>query len=345
MASGRILSALFTVGIFLAALHVLTFAQTKVNSTGTGGINQIKGKIYLPNGSSADTPIEVELQSTTFASLKLLTDKSGSYAFENLAPGPYIVVVNAGEQYEIARESVLIDDSIRTPFPTQPVPKVLTVPINLQMKRNVRTEETGVVNAKWTDISKDAVHALEKGNEEASQKQLDKAEADFKRSIGIAPTYAPAYLALGKLYLTQGKLDDAITNLHLAIHYDPSDFESRLTLGIAFLNLKDFDSAKRELSEAATINKTAVMPRYYLGLVHMQKRETDAAKNEFEAAKEMIGDHIFPLLHRYLGVVYAAKGMNKEAVAQLETYLKQDPKAKDTEQVKQAIADLKNKMN
>ena len=82
----------------------------------------------------------------------------------------------------------------------------------------------------------------------------------------------------------------------------------------------------------------------YFGLVHIQRRETDAAKKEFEAAKEMIGDHAFPLLHRYLGVIYAAKEMNKEAVAELETYIKQDPKAKDTEQVKQAIADLKNKM-
>jgi hypothetical protein len=37
--------------------------------------------------------------------------------------------------------------------------------------------------------------------------------------------------------------------------------------------------------------------------------------------------------------------MNKEAVSELEIYIKQDPKAKDTDQVKQAIADLKTQMN
>jgi tetratricopeptide (TPR) repeat protein len=344
MLSGRAFFVTIVIGITFALTVIAASAQTKVNSSGTGGINQIKGKIYLPNGSPLDTPIEVELQSTTFASLKLRTDGSGSFAFENLAPGPYTVVVDAGERFEIARESVLVDDTVRVPFPTITLPRVLTVPIYLQLKRSARTEQTGVVDAKWTDISKDAIHALDKGNEEASQKQLDKAEAEFKRSIEIAPTYAPAYLALGKLYLTQGKLEDAVSNLHLAIHYDPSDFESRLTLGIAFLNTKDVVGAERELNRAAELNQTAVMPRYYLGLVFMQKHDTDAAKKAFETAKEMIGDNSFPLLHRYLGVVYAAKQMNKEAVAELETYIKQDPKAKDTVQVRQAIADLKNKM-
>ena len=199
--------------------------------------------------------------------------------------------------------------------------------------------------AKWTDISKDAIHSVDKGNEAALNKDLDKAEAAYKKAIEIAPTYAPAYVALGKLYLTQGKLDDAITNLHLAIHYDQSDFDARLTLGVAFLNQKELEGARRELSEAASLNKTAVMPRYYLGLVFLQKHDTNSAKTHLEAAKEMIGDHVFPLLHRYLGVVYAAKEMNKEAVAELETYIKQDPKAKDTDQVKQAIADLKSKIS
>ena len=299
----------------------------------------------MPNGAPIDLSVEVELDGT-FGTLKLRTSAGGSFTFENLAPGPYTVVVNAGEQFETARESVLVDDSVRTPFPSQPVPRVITVPVYLQLKRGVaQTEQTGVINAKWVDISKDAIQSVDKGNAAALNKQLDKAEADFKKAIEIAPTYAPAYLALGKLYLSQGKLDDAISNLHLAIHYDPTDFESRLTLGIAFLNRKELDGAQRELTEAASQNKTAVMPRYYLGLVFLQKRNTDAARKELEAAKEMTGDHVFPLLHRFLGVVYAAKQMNKEAVAELETYIKQDPKAKDTDQVKQAIADLKSKLS
>ena len=164
MLSGRSLSTLLVIGMIGAFVLAPTLAQTKTNSSGTGGIHQIRGKVYLPNGMALDTPIQVELQSTSYANLNLMTDASASFVFENLAPGPYTVVVNAGDQFEPARESVLIDDEIKVPFATMARPKVLTVPIYLQLKRSARHDETGVINAKWTDISKDAVSVAREGD-------------------------------------------------------------------------------------------------------------------------------------------------------------------------------------
>lgn len=345
MLSGRFLTALFVLGIIGALAHTSGLAQTKINSSGTGGINQIKGKVYLPNGAALDTPIQVELQSSTFGSLKLMTDSSGSFAFENLRPGPYTVIVNAGEQFEVARESVLIDDSIRTPFPSQPVPRVLTVPINLQITRSARRDETGVVNAKWTDIPKDAVHHLEKGNSLAVDKQLDKAEAEFRKALEIAPTFAPARTALGKLLLTEGKIAESVDELELAIKNDPDDFDTRFTYGVALMENKKIDQAQNELNKAAALDKTAVTPRYYLGQIYVQKKDLDSALKEFEAARSLTGKRVFPLLHRYLGGIYVLKGRNKEAVAELEAYVAQDPNAKDIDRIKQTINDLKAKLN
>jgi hypothetical protein len=348
MFSGRVAVLSVVLGVCFAAGPSTAAAQTKTNISGTGGIHQIKGKIYLPNGTALDSPVEVELQSTAFATLKLMTDVSGSFAFENLAPGSYTVVVNAGEQFEIARESVLIDGEIQLST-TMRVPartKVFTVPMYLQPKRaSGPHQKTGVINAKWSEIDKDAVGHLEQGNKNALNKQLDRAEAEYRRSIEIAPTYAPAYLALGKLLLTQGRLQEAISELHMAIRYDPTDFDARLSIGIAMLNQREVDNAQREFNEAATLDQAAVTPRYYLGIVFIQKKDIDRAQKEFETAKEMTGDRPFPLLHRYLGGVYVAKQMNKEAVSELELYIKQDPSARDGDRIKQTIADLKAKSN
>src|SRR5256885_1006480 len=104
MLSRRCLAVSLVMGIVGVFALSPAYTQTKVNSSGTGGIHQIKGKVYLPSGMALDIPIEVELQSTTFGSLKLITDASGSFAFQNLAPGPYTVVVNAGDKFEVARE-------------------------------------------------------------------------------------------------------------------------------------------------------------------------------------------------------------------------------------------------
>jgi thioredoxin-like negative regulator of GroEL len=348
MFSGRVAAFIVVLGVCFAAQLSSVVAQTKTNISGTGGIHQIKGKVYLPNGTAVDSPIEIELQSTTFASLKVMTDVSGSFAFENLAPGSYTVVVNAGDQFEIARESVLIDGEVQLPTSIRPPArtKIFTVPMYLQIKRpSGPHQKTGVIDAKWAEIDKDAVDHLEQGNKNALNKQLDRAEAEYRRSIEIAPTYAPAYLALGKLLLTQGRLEEAISELHMAVRYDPTDFEARLSIGIAMLNQRQVDNAQRELNEAATLNKTAVTPRYYLGIVFVQKKDMDRAQKEFETAREMTGDKPFPLLHRYLGGVYIAKQMNKEALAELELYIKQDPSARDGDRIKQTIADLKSKSN
>lgn len=345
MFSGLIRRVVFVLLFASFGGFAATEAQVKTNPTGTGGLHEIRGRVYFPDGTTLDSQIDIELQSTTYATLKVTTDAGGSYSFTNLGPGVYTVVANAGEQYEIFRESVTIEPEIQTTVRIQPRPRVFTVPVFLQVRHSRSTDKTGVINAKWSDIPKEAVRRYEKGKNLALDKQLDKAEAEFRKSIELAPSFAPAYAALGKLLLTQGKVTDAVSELELAVRYDPSDFDARFTYGFALMNNRAIDQAQKELNEAATLDKTAVTPRYYLGLIFIQKKDLDDAQKELEAAKDLVGKKTFPLLHRYLGGVYVMKGMNKQAVAELETYISQDPSAKDGDRIKQTIADLKSKLN
>jgi hypothetical protein len=347
MLSWRFVTMTMVFAGLLMSFVYITVGQTKTNSSGTGGIHIIKGKVYSPTGAPIDRPIEVELQSTAFPSLKLITDVSGSFAFENLATGSYTVVVDAGDEFEVAREGVTIDsDTIRSTMPVPPRTKTFNVPMFLRFKQRFTAgQKAEVVNAKWIDIPKEAIKNWRRGNQDAADKQVMKAEAEFNKSIELAPNFAPAYTSLGKLLLNQGRVPEAISQLHMSIRYDTEDFESRLTMGVALLENKEFDAARRELDQAAILNKTLASPRYYLGVVLVQKKDLDAAQKEFEAAREMNGEKTFPLLHRYLGGIYAAKQMNKEAVAELEAYITQNPGARDGDRIRQTIADLKAKTN
>src|SRR5688572_16327236 len=87
--------------------------QSRTNSSGTGGLHVIQGRIYLPSGKSLDSPVKVELQSNTFPSLSVQTDQNGSFRFNGLHPGNYSIVVNAGEGFEIATEYVTIDAEVQ----------------------------------------------------------------------------------------------------------------------------------------------------------------------------------------------------------------------------------------
>ncbi|MEP6704719.1 MAG: hypothetical protein ABJB34_07930, partial [Acidobacteriota bacterium] len=71
------LSASFRAALFISAFFgilsgVDLVAQSRTNSSGTGGIHEIRGKVYLPSGKSSDSAMEIELQSiSSFTTLKL----------------------------------------------------------------------------------------------------------------------------------------------------------------------------------------------------------------------------------------------------------------------------------
>src|SRR4030095_9945302 len=320
-------------------------AQSRVNSSGTGGNNEVRGKVYLPSGQSFDTPIEIELQSS-FTSLKVFTDRGGTFVFQNLSPGTYSVIVRAGEQFADSREYFTIDPDVPPPrgsgAPALSTPKAINVPIYLQVKRGVYLRNE-VINAKWAAIPKETLEHFKRGIELAQENKNAEAEAELRKAIELSPTFAPAHTELGKLLLTTGKLDAAVEASRVAIKYDDSDFDAHLNLGIAYLNLKKYTEAEPELVTAAYLNTSAVRPHYYLGILFVMRNDLDVAQKAFEKAIELNGGKSLPVIHKYLGRIYMKKDMEKEALHELEMYLKLVPKAPDAEKVKKDISDIKAK--
>jgi len=345
-------SAPFRAVLFVSAFFVaLPFfssiaAQSRTNSSGTGGIHEIKGKVYLPSGKTSDNPIEVELQSiSNFSTLKVMTDREGVFSFRNLQPGNYSIIVRAGDQFEEAREYTTIDTEAtgRTTVPLPPIPKVVTVPVYLRFKQGGIVLRNEVINAKWSSIPKNAIDHFRQGLELAQAHKSSEAEAEFNKTIEMAPNFAPAHTELGKLALAAGKIEDSIAKFRTAIRYDSADFDAHLSLGIALLNLKKYDESEPELVTAAYLDRTAVTPHYYIGIVYVMKGNLDIAQKAFETAKDLKGGKSLPAIHKYLGRIYWKKDMEKEAIEELETYLKLAPKAQDADKVKKDIADIKAK--
>src|SRR3954447_21635369 len=79
------------------------------SSTGTGGNHLIQGYVFFPSGRKAEGTIIVKLTSLQYGDLQVMPDSSGSFTFTSLAPGSYTVIVNAGDEYEVAHEAVYID--------------------------------------------------------------------------------------------------------------------------------------------------------------------------------------------------------------------------------------------
>jgi tetratricopeptide (TPR) repeat protein len=171
------------------------------------------------------------------------------------------------------------------------------------------------------------------------------AETAFKRSLELYPSFAPAHTALGRIAQRAGNLNASIESWKTAVRYDPQDFDAYLNLGIAYLNLKKYPDAEAHLVQAAFLEPSAVTPHYYIGIAFVMKNDLDVAMKAFEKAKELHGGKSLPAIHKYLGRIYGARNKPKEAIEELETYLKLSPNAQDAEKVRKDISDIKSKQN
>ncbi len=327
-----------------------TSAQSSANVTGNGGRHTIQGRIYTSSGRRSEIGnLKVRLVNYAAGDLTTSADANGSFSFRNLNAGSYVVVVADNEGFEDFRESVFIDDLggsiFGSPTTLRPPTRIMNVQVFLKPKATEATAPAKVISAKWAHVPKDAIQHLQKGIELMRDNKTAEAEAEFRKSLAIAPGFGPAHTELGILQQRTGKLDAAVASWKTALKYDENDFDAHLNLGVAFLNLKQYPECENELISAAFLDKAAVRPHYYLGMLYVVKDDLNVARKAFETARDLKGGKALPAIHKYLGRVYMAMSLNKEAIRELQAYLDLMPSAQDADRVRKDISDIKSKSN
>jgi Tfp pilus assembly protein PilF len=331
--------------IGLLLLPVAVLAQGGRASTGTNGIHTIQGYIFFPSGRRAEGQIVVKLQSYTSGEITVIPDSSGAFSFTQLAPGNYTVVVNAGDDYEIARENVYFDSDINMSriggarVPSSP--QRSTVMIHLQLKPGVHTKP-GVVNAALAEVPEKARKLYEQGVDEARAGDAQKAADSLKDAVALYPNFPLALNELGVQYLKLGQTKKALDTLKEAVRLSPDAYGPRLNLGIALLEAKQYEEAETELREALKRNASLPTAHMYLGLCFLRTNKFDEAETELLAAIQGSGNQL-GLAQYYLGGIYWKKHEYPKAVAALEDYLRLTPNARDADRVRATIKDLRSR--
>lgn len=313
-------------------------------STGTGGIHQIRGYVFFPSGRRAEGTIVVRLQPINGGEITVIPDSSGSFIFAQLSPGRYTVVVDAGDDYEVARESVYIDTDLnlsRTGVRPPSTARRETVMVHLQLKRGT-TNKPGVVNAALAEVPERARKLFETGLEHARAGDGAKAVDSLKQAVELYPNFPLALNELGVNYLKLGQTEKAIETLKEAVKLTPDAYGPRLNLGIAYLEAKKFTEAEEQLREALKRNSALPTGHMYLGLCLVRLNRYDEAEKEFLQAIHESNNQL-AMAQYYLGGIYWKKEEYPKAVEALEAYLRLTPNAHDAERVRATIKDLRNR--
>jgi Tfp pilus assembly protein PilF len=335
--------------LFLSFSSAAIHAQGGIDSTGTGGKHRIQGRIYFPSGRRSDvSAVKVTLESTSSESLSLIADLNGSFTFNSIAPGSYTLTVDAGKDYEIARESVYVEGPVRSrtasaDLARADVPRIFNVIFNLRLKRGVSEDGSpGVVNAALANLPKPAVDMYEKALESARAGDSAKAVEQLKEALRYYPEFALALNELGVQYLKLGQADKAAEAFRSSLRIKPDEFTARLNYGIALLEIKDAAEAEAQLRQALKKNDSSWTAHMYLGIALIKLHNYDEAEKELARTLVIAGDNL-GLPHYYLGGIYWHKGEHRRAADELEKYLRLAPKAPDAERVRATIKDLRSK--
>ena len=344
------LLSLFFVSVVVLIFAAATPAQTGVDSMGTGGKNRIQGRIYFPSGRRSDLAnIKVMLESSSSERILVIADINGSFTFNNLAPGNYSVTIDAGADYEIAKEQVLIEgmNALRsTPgidLSRTNVPRTFSVMVSLQLKPTPGAKR-GVVNAALASVPKPALTAYQSALQLAKAGDSRKAVDQLKLALSVYPDFGQAWNELGVQYLKLNERHKAVDALRAAVRLMPDDFTSRLNFGISLVESKNHTEAEAHLRTALTKNSGSPLGHMYLGVALIGLNKLAEAESELLLAVKLGGTRL-GLPHYYLGGIYWRQGKYTPAIAELEKYLQAAPNAPNAERVRATINELRSKQS
>ena len=338
---------LLSILLLLVPIAVRGQGGSGVASTGTGGSHIIKGYVFFPSGRKADGMIEVKLQCLNAGEITVLTDTNGSFTFLSLAPGNYTIVVNAGENYEIARDSVVIESELNPARASgggvTGTSRRYSVMINLQPKfGSTARAKASVVNAALAEVPDEARRLYEKGLESAGAGDTLKAIDNLRAAVSLYPRFPLALNELGVQYLRVGQTSKAVAALTSATTLSPDAFAPKLNLGIALLETNRFSDAEKQLREAIRLNQSIPTAHMYLGIALARLHNDPEAESELRNAINS-GSNQVGLAHKYLGGLYWKQHNYQQAADELDTYLRLTPNAQDAERVRATIKDLRSR--
>jgi len=256
---------------------------------------------------------------------------------QRLREGTYNLSVDVGTDYEVANEAVqLIDSGMRNG-----AGQTVVVQINLKLKGSP-SAQPGLVNSTLSripqparDLYQQALASSQAGNHKQAVDQL-------KKAILTAPEFVLALNELGMQYLQLNELDHAAESLSAALKQAPEEFIPRLNYGLVLLQQKKYAAAETELRKAIAKEELSAPAHEYRGRALIGLQQLESAEKELLRALALGGEQAAST-HRYLGAVYMQMGNDAKAIAELEEYLRLQPKVKDADQIRQIIKDLSAK--
>lgn len=268
-------------------------------------------------------------------------DGSGRFQFRGIRPGVYRVrVETTGTPFEPVIVSVPLDSMTNRSINRSTTD--MPYPVDITLRR--RKSADGAMPAAVVFSQEVPPPAREEFNRAVTALNKDAAAgiAALQKAIQIFPEYFDALELLGTQYAKNGKFQDAAPILVRALAVNDKTAASMYWLGFSYLKLNRFNEAIEQLQNAANLDSGNPNVFMALGLAYGHNNSLDQAETALKTAYQLGGTAAADS-HLYLAGLYNKRERYGEAWRELELYLKEAKGLKDTTQIKDLIAKLKEK--
>ena len=301
--------------------------------TGLGGTNSVTGMIVSSTGQRIARRVSVRLRTMTKGDRISTTDERGNFAFRDVPPGDYAVVIDRELDFEPFSQNVSVIQPRGMP------PQTYYLSIRLQLKGRV-IAITGILNAEFASVPKPALVHYDKAAEQARTGDHLGAIEELKLAIREYASFMQAFNELGVQYLKLNQLKNADEAFQSALKINPDAIAALVNRGITNFMMKRYGEAVPILRKALAKNERSAVGHYFLGQALANLGRFEEAEKELLASLEL-GKEQMKEAHRILAIIYSSRGAKKQAAAELEVYLKLAPDAPDAEKLRTTIRKLK----
>ncbi len=142
--------------------------------------------------------------------------------------------------------------------------------------------------------------------------QWEEAEAEFKRSLALSPTYATGNHWYAEYVMTMGRRAEAITRMKNGQDLDPLSLIINAAVGWAFYHARRYDEGIEQLRRAVELDPNYPVTYWILGLLLRKTGRYELAIAEGENGAKLSGGS--PLMLAALAHTLGTAGRTKEAI-------------------------------
>jgi tetratricopeptide (TPR) repeat protein len=327
---------------------ILVFLTLPLTSHAQGG-HTLQGKVIAPNGMQPNGPVKITLTFNGRRMYEAFSDLSGRFSFTGLAPGTYQLTAE-GDDHSFETTSIYAEVSA---FGS--APQLFSQDIQLRPLVGQPLGQTAFVNAFVQDVPKPARQALDRAMKLNVDNKSDAAIEKMQEAIKLFPQYFEAHFQLGNQFMKLGRLDEAIAELDRAREVNANDERLYQSFGLVLMRQKNYAVAVAVFTEASRLNPlnpvnalmkaTAFIHQAYSINSATGTGDREHLLNRASVAliqASNLSDKRLKADHLTLAMFYEMKEERDRAASELESYLLENPNARNAEDLRQSIKKLRS---